>query len=417
MKTEKTDVLVIGAGPSGTVAASIINKAGFKVKIVEKMKFPRFVIGESLLPRCMEALEEAGFLDAVKENGFQEKYGAKFVKNGKICDYFFADQFTPGWSWTWQVPRATFDKTLADTCEKMGIPVSYETTVTGIQFNGSDSVTTVEDVDGNISQIEARFIVDGSGYGRVIPKLFNMDKPSNLPPRKTLFTHVVDTKRTMDDEPNRITIIVHQKGIWIWVIPFSNGNTSVGFVGEPEFFKATEGVSPEEQLRALLATEPYLSERMKDVQFVFEPKILESWSTTTNKFYGEGFVLTGNVTEFLDPVFSSGVTLATVSSQTAAHLVIKKLKGEDVDWETEYTQIMMQGVNTFRSYVMAWYEGTLDTIFFADDQVADIKSMICSVLAGYVWDTNNPYVKDHQTALQKLAKLIKLRDLLNSECR
>ena len=415
MKTDKVDVLVIGAGPSGTVAASIIKKAGFTVMIVEKMKFPRFVIGESLLPRCMEALEEAGFLDAVKACGFQEKYGAKFVKNGKICDYFFADQFTPGWSWTWQVPRAAFDKTLADTCEKMGIPVCYQTTVTGIEFNGSDSVTTVEDVDGNISLIEAHFIVDGSGYGRVIPKLFNMDKPSNLPPRKTLFTHVVDTKRTMDDEPNRITIIVHQKGIWIWVIPFSNGNTSVGFVGEPEFFKATEGVSPEEQLRALLATEPYLSERMKDVEFVFEPKVLESWSTTTNKFYGDGFVLTGNVTEFLDPVFSSGVTLATVSSQTAAHLVIKKLNGENVDWETDYTQIMMQGVNTFRSYVMAWYEGTLDTIFFADNQVAEIKSMICSVLAGYVWDTNNPYVKDHQTALQKLAKLIKVRDLLNSE--
>jgi len=408
MKTEQVDVLVIGAGPAGTVAASIINKAGFKVKIVEKMKFPRFVIGESLLPRCMEALEEAGFLDAVKENGFQEKFGAKFVKNGKICDYFFADQFTPGWSWTWQVPRAEFDKKLADTVEKMGVPVSYETTVTGIEFNGSDSVTTVEDIDGNKSQIAARFIVDGSGYGRVIPRLFNMDKPSNLPPRKAQFTHVVDTKRTMDDEPNRITIIVHQKGVWVWVIPFSNGNTSVGFVGDPGFFKS-EG-TPEEQLRALIATEPYLSERMKDVEFIFEPRVLESYSVSTTKFYGEGFVLTGNVTEFLDPVFSSGVTLATVSSQTAAKLVIKKLNGEDVDWDSEYTQPMMQGVNTFRSYVMAWYEGTLDTIFFADNQVPEIKSMICSVLAGYVWDTNNPYVKDHQTALHKLAKLITLRD-------
>lgn len=413
MKTDKTDVLVIGAGPAGTVAASIIKKAGFSVRIVEKMKFPRFVIGESLLPRCMEALEEAGFLDAVKEKGFQEKFGAKFVKNGKVCDYFFADQFTPGWSWTWQVPRGEFDKTLADCCEKMDIPVSYETTVTGIEFNGTDSVTTIEDIDGNKSQIEARFIVDGSGYGRVIPRLFNMDRPSNLPPRKALFTHVVDVNRTMDDEPNRITIIVHKKGIWIWVIPFSNGKTSVGFVGEPTFFDATNGMTPEEQLRALIATEPYLAERMKHVEFVFEPRILESYSVSTSKFYGEGFILTGNVTEFLDPVFSSGVTLATVSSQTAAHLVIKKLQGENVDWEKEYTEVMMQGVNTFRTYVMAWYDGTLDTIFFADNQVADIKSMICSVLAGYVWDTNNPYVKDHNTALIKLAKLIKVRDALN----
>lgn len=411
MKTEKVDVLVIGAGPSGTVAASIINKAGFKVKIVEKLKFPRFVIGESLLPRCMEALTEAGFIDAVKEKGFQEKFGAKFVKNGKVCDYLFADQFTPGWNWTWQVPRAEFDKTLADTVEKMGVPVSYETTVTGIEFNGSDSATTVEDSNGNKSRIEAKFIVDGSGYGRVIPRLFNLDKPSNLPPRRTLFTHVVDTKRSTDDEPNRITIIVHQKGIWIWVIPFSNGLTSVGFVGDPEFFKQYEG-SNEEQLRKLIASEPYLRERMNGVEMVFEPKILESWSTTSEKFFDDGFVLTGNVTEFLDPVFSSGVTLAVVSSQLAAQLVIRKLNGENVDWNKEYSEPMMQGINTFRSYVMAWYEGTLDTIFFADNQVEKIKSMICSVLAGYVWDTDNPYVKNHKTALHKLARTVELRDSL-----
>ncbi len=407
MSNNKVDVLVIGAGPAGTVAASIVNKAGFKVKIVEKQKFPRFVIGESLLPRCMEALEEAGFLDAVKENNFQEKFGAKFVKNGKICDYYFADQFTPGWNWTWQVPRSEFDKTLADTVEKMGVPVCYETTVTGITFNGSDSVTTVEDIDGNKSEIEARFIIDGSGYGRVLPRLFNLDKPSNLPPRKALFTHTVDIRRSTVDEPNRITIVVHKPGIWVWVIPFSSGITSVGFVGDGDFFDHYEGDN-EKILRELIANEPYLAERLKDVEFVFEPKVLQSWSTTTDKFYGSGFVLTGNVTEFLDPIFSSGVTLATVSSQKAAHLVIRKLKGEAVDWDEEYTKVLLQGVNTFRSYVMAWYEGTLDTIFFAEKQNHEMKKMICSVLAGYVWDLNNPFVRNHAVALKKLARTIEL---------
>ncbi len=404
---EQVDVLVIGAGPSGTVAASIVNKAGYKVKIVEKLKFPRFVIGESLLPRCMEALTEAGFVDAVKEKGFQEKFGAKFVKNGKVCDYSFADQYTPGWNWTWQVPRGEFDKTLADTVEKMGVPVSYETTVTGIVFNGSDSVTTVEDADGNKSEIAARFIIDGSGYGRVIPKLFNLDKPSNLAPRRALFSHMKDVNRSMADEPNRITIVVHAPGVWVWVIPFSTGITSLGFVGDPQFFKQYPG-NDEEQLRALIAAEPYLAERFKDVEMVFPPRVLESWSSTTDKFFDEGFVLTGNVTEFLDPIFSSGVTLATVSSQLAGNLVVRKLKGETIDWDTEYTQKMMQGINTFRSYVMAWYEGTLDTIFFADRADPVIKNKICSVLAGYVWDTTNNYVKDHDTALVKLARLIEL---------
>jgi flavin-dependent dehydrogenase len=414
MSVEKVDVLVIGAGPAGSVAASIVNKAGFKVKIVEKLKFPRFVIGESLLPRCMEALAEAGFVDAVKAKGFQEKFGAKFVKNGKICDYMFADQFTPGWSWTWQVPRSEFDKTLADTVEQMGVPVHYETTVTGIKFDGEHSITTVQDIDGNETQIAARFIIDGSGYGRVIPKLFNLDRPSTQDPRKALFAHTVDLKRSMVDEPNRITVVVHKPGVWVWVIPFSSGITSLGFVGNPDFFNDYTGTD-EEILRQLIAAEPYLSERFKDVELVFDPKILQSWSNTTDKFYGEGFVLTGNVTEFLDPIFSSGVTLATVSSQTAAHLVIRKLNGEVIDWEKEYMEPVMQGVNTFRSYVTAWYEGTLDTIFFAEKQNPEIKRMICSVLAGYVWDTNNPYVKNHDTALKRLARTIQLNDIVNED--
>ena len=178
----------------------------------------------------------------------------------------------------------------------------------------------------------------------------------------------------MDDEPNRITIVVHAPGIWIWIIPFSNGVTSLGFVGSHDYFKQLEGTD-EEQLRALIASDsPILQSVSKMWSLCLSLKVLQSWSTTTNKFYGEGFVLTGNVTEFLDPVvFSSGVTLATVSSQLAAHLVIRKLKGEQIDWEKEYTDIMMQGVNTFRTYVMAWYDGTLDTIFFADNPVQSIQ--------------------------------------------
>ena len=414
MQNEKVDVLVIGAGPSGTVAAAIVKKAGFSVKIVEKLKFPRFVIGESLLPRCMEALDEAGFLEAVGEKNFQQKFGAKFVKNGVICDYSFADQFTEGWSWTWQVPRADFDKTLADTVEKKGVPVQYETTVTGIRFNGTDSITTVVDKEGRQSEIEARFIIDGSGYGRVIPKLFNMERPSNLVPRKAMFAHTVDVNRSMADEPNRITIVVHKPGVWIWIIPFSTGITSLGFVGNPEFFSELEGTD-EEKFRALIESEPYLADRFRNVELVFQPRILESWSATTDKFYGNGFVLTGNVTEFLDPIFSSGVTLATVSSQRAAHLVIRTLNGEKVDWEKEYMEPVMQGVNTFRSYVMSWYDGTLDKIFFAKKPDQEIKKKICSVLAGYVWDMKNPYVSEHGTALKKLDRLVDLEEKLNEQ--
>jgi flavin-dependent dehydrogenase len=415
MNTEKVDVLVIGAGPAGTVAASIINKAGFKTKIVEKELFPRFVIGESLLPKCMEPLEEAGFLPALKAQGYQEKFGAKFVNEmEQVMDFNFSDQFTKGWSWTWQVPRAHFDKVLADEVQKMGVPVEYETTVTAIQFDGTNSTTTVLSKDGSEKKIEARYLVDASGYGRVIPRLFNLDRPSNLPPRKTLFTHIRDVRRNDYVEPNRILIVHHKPGVWAWCIPFSNGITSCGFVSEPAFFNNFTG-TPEEQLRSIIASEWSIAERFKDCEFVFEPRVLQSWSATTEKFYGEGFVLTGNVTEFLDPVFSSGVTLATVSSQKAAHLVIKQLNGEAVNWQKDYMDYMLQGVNTFRTYVVAWYDGSLQKIFFSEERNQEVIRQICSVLAGYVWDTDNPFVKNHEANVKRIVRLInvgkKLKDL------
>lgn len=409
MSTQNIDVLVIGAGPAGTIAASIINKAGFKTKIVEKEKFPRFVIGESLLPRCMEALDEAGFLDAVKAKGFQEKFGAKFVRGANdLCDFNFTDQFTDGWKWTWQVPRGDFDLTLAQEAEKQGVEVCFETTVTDIKFEGSNSTTTVVDKNGNQQTIKARFIVDGSGYGRVIPRMFGLDRPSSLPARKTLFTHIKDPDRLKYSEPNRIMVVVHEPQTWIWVIPFSTGVTSVGFVGNPPFFDKVKGQSPEEALRNLIKSESHIAERFGDKEFLFEPRTIEGWSVTTDKFYGDGFVLTGNVTEFLDPVFSSGVTLASVSSQRAAHLVIKKLKGESVDWEEEFMKPTMIGVEVFRTYVNGWYDGTLYDIFFAKNINQDFKKQICSVLAGYVWDTSNPFVKKHDRAVKSLAEVIRI---------
>lgn len=408
MTTELVDVLVIGAGPSGTVAASIINKAGYKVKIVEKEQFPRFVIGESLLPKCMEALEAAGFLPAVKAHGFQEKFGAKFVNDsGQIMDFNFSDQFTEGWSWTWQVKRAEFDTLLAEEVQKLGVEIEYKTTVTGIDFGKDKSLIGVTTPEGESKQIQARFIVDGSGYGRVIPRMLNMEKPSNLPPRKTLFTHIRDTRRNNYIEPNRILIVDHAPGVWAWCIPFSDGVTSCGFVSEPGFFDAFTG-TPEEQLHAIIASDPNIAERFEGCEFLFEPRTIQSWSATCDKFYGDGFVLTGNVTEFLDPVFSSGVTLAVTSSHLAADLVVRQLNGEAVDWQREYMDVMMMGVDTFRTYVMAWYDGRLQKIFFNDYRPADVVNKICSVLAGYVWDEKNEYVKDSENQVNRLVRMIDL---------
>ncbi len=408
MVKEKVDVLVIGAGPAGTVAASLINKNGFSCKIVEKQKFPRFVIGESLLPRCMEHLEEAGFLEAVKAQGFQEKFGAKFVRGNEVCDFNFSDQFSKGWNWTWQVQRGNFDQILAETVEKQGVDVEYETTVTDIKFFGTDSVTTVEDIQGNKKEIEAKFIIDASGYGRVIPRMFDLDKPSNFEARKTLFTHIKDINRPEGVDGNRITVVIHQQRTWIWVIPFSTGVTSVGFVGDPSFFDDFDGL-PEEKFRKIINSDPIIAERFKGAEFLFDPRTIDGYAISTKKLYGDGFVLTGNATEFLDPIFSSGVTFAMESGSKAGKLVSKTLKGEAVDWDNDFVAHMMQGINTFRSYVAGWYTGDLQEIFFAPNPDPVYKKQICSVLAGYVWDLENPFVKKHDRVLKSLADVIRMK--------
>ena len=170
----KTDILIIGAGPSGTVAASMANRNGLKVTIVESMKFPRFVIGESLLPRCMNVFEEAGLMKVIEKQSYQKKYGAQFLRGKNTCDFNFSEQFTEGWSWTWQVPRDHFDKVLADEVEKQGVEILYETTVTDIKFNVQESVISVKDKNDNLLEITSKFIIDASGYGRVIPNMLDL---------------------------------------------------------------------------------------------------------------------------------------------------------------------------------------------------------------------------------------------------
>lgn len=402
------DVLVIGAGPSGTVAAALLKKEGWNVLVVEKTEFPRFVIGESLLPRCLDALDAAGFTEALQGMNFQKKTGAKFIKDGSICDFTFSKQFTQGARQSaWQMRRADFDFTLAKECQKMSIPVWYRQEVVAVAIDEDGcSVTTIRDANGQEQQIQARFIIDGSGYGRVLPKLFDLSRPSGQNARMALMTHLADPKRFQVEEPDRIVIYVHQHDCWIWTIPFSDGITSLGYVAEASFFEEYRG-GLEQQLRQMIGDTPELAHRFEGIPFEWEPKLLKHWSISSSTYWGNGFVLTGNVTEFLDPVFSSGVTLATVSAQMAAPLVSGYLKGEKVDWEKDYARPLQSGISVFRTYVNAWYDGSLFDIFFSDVKDESIKAKICSVLAGYVWDESNPFVKNHEKSVRNLVNLLR----------
>ncbi|MCJ7465985.1 MAG: tryptophan 7-halogenase [Maribacter sp.] len=404
MIKEIVDVLIIGAGPSGSVAASYLYNKGFKIKVVEKSKFPRFVIGESLLPRCMDHFEEVGLLDCLNDFGFEIKRGARFMKKGKICNFDFSKKHGPGWNWTWQVPRADFDKVLTDELMARGVDIAFEQEVLAVEFYEGGSRSTMKDSSGQISTVQAKYIVDSSGYGRVLPRLLDLEKPSSIPKHTSIFTHVNDKNRPSGQEGTLITFDVVNTETWFWVIPFSNGITSIGFVGPTEYMASFEGSNPE-KLRTMLPLSEYYHKRFAEVDFLFDPIVIKNFSKSVKQLYGKGYALTGNSAEFLDPVFSSGVTFATESALLAAKLIGRELRQETVDWDKEYTQYIMSGVNVFATYVKEWYTGDLQKIFFHEPENPEIKKQICAVLAGYVWDQTNPFVKNHHRLVKTVARI------------
>ena len=406
---QKVDVLVIGAGPAGTVAASYLRNQGYHVMILEKEKFPRFQIGESLLPCCMQHLEEAGLLEAVKAKNFQKKTGAAFMRGDQRCEFLFSEQFTEGWTWTWQVKRADFDPTLAEATRAKGVDVNFECEVLNVTADKDRQTTEYLDIEGNTHTVQSRFIIDSSGYGRVLPRLFDLSKPSAFTPRGAVFSHLEDVNRTEKTSNNIFVHSFDNNRSWIWAIPFSDGSTSVGIVSDKEKIMdlaANDG----EKYKAFIRDFEDLNGRFKNSELKFEPRNILGYSVGVKTMFGDGFVLSGNSTEFLDPIFSSGVTFATASGLLSAKMTHRHLQGEDVDWKTEYEDVVQKGINVFRSYVTGWYSGDFQRIVFAKNVDKDIKNQICSVLAGYVWDKSNPFVKKHDTILPTLAKVITMKE-------
>ncbi|MGD8173810.1 NAD(P)/FAD-dependent oxidoreductase [Vibrio sp. TRT 21S02] len=409
MKKQSTQVVVIGAGPSGSTAAALLHAQNIDVVVIEKSQFPRFSIGESLLPACMEVVEQAGMLEAVNQAGFQYKDGAAFRRNGVYTQFDFTDKFSAGPGTTFQVQRAHFDKVLADSASEQGVEIRYQHELKSIEFVDAHSILQVGVEGGEDYLLQADYVLDASGFGRVLPKLLELEEPSCLPPRKAIFTHIVDNidAESTDYDRNKILISVHpeHQDVWYWLIPFSNGICSFGIVGEPEFFEQYS----EDKIAAiqqLANEEPGLAALLQNAEYPNSAGELGGYSANVKHLATSHYALLGNAGEFLDPVFSSGVTIAMKSAQFAVDCVVRQLNGETVDWQKEYADPLMVGVDTFRTYVEGWYQGTLQDVIFYQNPNPRIKQMISSILAGYAWDEANPYVKESKRRLTSLAEFI-----------
>ena len=232
-----------------------------------------------------------------------------------------------------------------------------------------------------------------------------MEIPSNLEVRTSIFTHIQDNIKDSRFDRKKILITVHPNipGVWFWLIPFSDGRSSVGVVAKAEVLDKIAGDNLA-QLQTLISQSGMLASILEHAQFDTPVGELQGYSSNVSKLWGDGYALLGNAGEFLDPVFSSGVTIAVKSADLAVEAVHKHLNGEDIDWENEFSQPLKEGVDTFRVFVEAWYSGRLQDVIFATNKDALIKRMVSSILAGYAWDKKNPLVKD----TRRLATLVEL---------
>ncbi|MDB5776035.1 MAG: FAD-binding protein inferred for pathway [Herbaspirillum sp.] len=408
--TERCEVLIIGAGPAGAVAAALLRQQGRHVVMLEREQFPRFSIGESLLPQSMQYIEQAGMLRAVVEAGFQYKNGAAFVRGDQYTSFDFRDKHSPGWGTTYQVQRAGFDLLLATQAARQGADLRYRHQVLAADFSGAAAQLTVADPDGIAYRIEAGFVLDASGFGRVLPRLLDLEQPSNFPVRGAIFTHIADGIDDPQFDRNKIRICVHPEhcDVWYWLIPFANGRCSIGVVAEQSFLAQFQG-NETERLQALVDAEPTQRRLLANAQWDTPARQIVGYASNVKSLWGKGYALLGNAGEFLDPVFSSGVTIAMKSASLAAACLQRQLDGAEPDWESEFAIPLKKGVDTFRTFVESWYAGNFQDVIFHEHQQDDIRRMISSILAGYAWDVSNPYVSESRRRLAALESICKPR--------
>lgn len=406
MTATNPDVIVIGAGPSGAIASALLVQKGYSVLAIEREEFPRFSIGESLLPQCMAFVEEAGMLAAVQAGDFQFKNGAAFQHDGKYTEFNFTEKFSSGPGTTFQVQRGRFDKILADEAARFGADVRYRHEIIAVDVSGERPQVTYRTPEGEVCEARAKFLLDASGFGRTLPRLLDLEYPSDFPVRQACFTHVRDNITDENFDRNKILVSIHptQRDVWYWTIPFANGTCSLGVVAKQEFFTPyTENL--EERLMTIVREEPRLAKLLERAEIIQPARQITGYSANVKSLHGNNFALLGNAGEFLDPVFSSGVTIAMKSASMAAGLLDRQMKGETINWETEYAIPLKRGVDAFRTFVTAWYDQRFQDIIFHHTQLDNVKAMICSILAGYAWDENNPYVKESERRVNVLAEI------------
>ena len=385
MTNELYDVAIIGGGPAGSTAATLLAKAGRRVVVFEREKFPRFHIGESLLPFSMQTFDRLGVREKL-DAAFMPKYGGEITAacGTKGAKFYFKDGFRSQRDRAYQVTRSEFDKLLLDHSRENGAEVREEMEVTKLQFENDRVKINLEASDGTRSTTDARYLLDCSGRQTILGTMFNLKQTYDHLQKFSVFAHYEGVDRYSGRDGTLIRMV---RGLdrWFWTIPLTETRTSVGVVMDTAAFRK-EKLSPEVALEKFIAEQPLMVERMKNARRVTPVYSASDFSYRNTRLDGDRWLLAGDAAGFIDPVFSSGVFLAIMSAERAADTLEEGLRDESKRSRAfrKYSHDVNRIMDIYLTFVNAWYQRGKEflEVFLSPSDTVQIAAAVNAVLAG-----------------------------------
>jgi flavin-dependent dehydrogenase len=405
MSATTPDVVVIGGGPAGSTAATLLAQHGHAVRLYERDRFPRFHIGESFMPDTYWVLRRLGMIDQMKGSHFVPKYSVQFVADsGKESQPFYFFESNPHESsQTWQVLRSEFDEMLLRNAARHGVDVREEHRVMDVTFSGDRQTgLRVRAKDGTEEVLHPKVIVDGSGQSSVISNRLKLRTPDGRLKKASVWSYFQGAAREpgkLDQGATLVLQLKDKKG-WFWYIPQHDDTVSVGVVGDLDYIFRDDS-SLEEVFYREVGNCPAVAKRIAGATRVAEFRTTKDFSYRSTRVAGDGWVLVGDAFGFLDPIYSSGLQLAFASGQRAADAVHAGLVSNDLsaaklgEWGPEFTA----GMDRLKRLVYSFYDGFSFAAFVR--KYPHMKRHITDLLIGDVFKDSLDEVWEPMAAVQR----------------